>query len=101
MWFAEGVSWAGKRLPWLALLNPLPVAQRVRVAVLGTGAPLEREVTLPPRSRRAIDLAAWGVPAEYGLEVVCDPTCAASLAMWDAGYTVPHVSVPVVGCVER
>lgn len=101
MWFAEGLSWPGKRIPWLALLNPERVAQRVAVAILGTGAPIEREVVVPARGRVAVDLRTWGVPAEYGVEVTCATTCAASLALWDDSYTVPHVSVPVVGCVER
>jgi len=87
---------------WLAALNPhASRATTVTVRLLlERGNVLERTLPVPARSRRSIEVAPFfdlrGDHA-FGVEVECDG-CAASLVMWDAGYTTPAVSAPIVGC---
>ena len=89
-------------MAWLATLNPHATrAQAITVRLLlERGNVLERQFTVPPRSRRSAevaDLFSLRGDVAFGVEVECDG-CAASLAMWDAGYTTPAVSAPIVGC---
>lgn len=90
-------------MAWLAALNPhadRAAAITVRL-LLERGDVLERQFTVPRRSRRSFEVAAlFGLQRgdhAFGLEVECDG-CAASLVMWDASYTTPAVSAPIVGC---
>lgn len=58
------------------------------------------EVVLAPRSRMSFNVGdVFGLSGDqsFGLEVLC-AVCAASLVMWDAEYTTPAVSAPVIGC---
>lgn len=80
-------------------MNPTAGAQTVRVSLLGT--PITRALTLPPRSRQAVELGSWGASGDFGVEVSCGAVCAASLVMWDAAMRESNVSVPLTGCVER
>lgn len=82
------------------MLNPQSAPQAVSVTVLGTRN-VTRTVTLGARTREALDLGSWGVSGGFGVEVKCDGPCAASLVMWDPGFTSANVSVPIVGCESR
>jgi hypothetical protein len=95
MWFAEAYR-RPDTTAWLSLMNPLRTAQDVRVEVVGQN--IVRTVRVAPRSRQAAELGAWGAAGEFGVEVTCDPVCAAALVLWDRNYQRPNTSVPVLGC---
>lgn len=83
----------------MGLLNPQTVPQAVTVRILDTT--ITRTVTIPPRSRQAAELGAWGAQGDFGVEVVCETVCAAALTMWNRQLTVAHESMPLVGCEAR
>lgn len=99
--FPEGYVWPGRRVAWLALVNPRREAQTVTVTLLQESGELgTRTTTVGPRGRVGLEVGAWfGLTRDtaFGLEVGC-AGCAASLVMWDAAYTWPAASVPVEGC---
>jgi len=85
----------------MGLVNPLQAEQRALVTLfLESGQVKTHERLLAPRSRVSFDVGeVFDLRGDrsFGLEVFC-PLCAASLVMWDAAYTVPAVSAPIVGC---
>ena len=89
-------------MAWLAALNPhadRAAAITVRL-FLERGDVVEKQFTVPRRSRRSVEIAPlFGLRGDhaFGVEVECDG-CAASLVMWDAAYTLPAVSAPILGC---
>lgn len=103
IWFPEGYWWPRRRIPWLAVINPLSSPQTITVVLLRDSHPSVMQTwTVPARarvSREVPDLFTTLRPDDaFGLEVECPGACAASLVMWDAGYTTPAVSAPVFGC---
>lgn len=97
IWLPEGLVWAGKRIPWLVLVNPLEREQVVQVDIIGRPAFSSRH-TVAARGRLPIDLGSLGAQDAFAVEVHCDPTCAASLVSWDPAYERAHISPMVVGC---
>lgn len=83
-------------------MNPhrdLVIAIWVRLMTNGGGV-LEQKFKVPSQTRVSVDVGSlFGLRGDvaFGVEVECDG-CAASLVMWDAAYTVPAVSAPIVGC---
>jgi hypothetical protein len=50
----------------------------------------------------AVELGAWGVlAADFGVEVRCDPVCAAAVTMWDRQMVTAHESLPLLACEAR
>ena len=78
-------------------MNPLRTAQDVRVELVGLG--IVRTLPVAPRSRVVVELGTWGaVGTEFGVEVRCDPTCAAAVTMWDRQMVAAHESLPLLAC---
>lgn len=103
IWFPEGYWWPRRRIPWVAVINPLSSTQTVTVALMRESAPsVVQSFTVAARSRvsrEVSELFSSLRPEEaFGLEVECAGACAASLVMWDAQYSTPAVSAPIVGC---
>lgn len=94
--------WAGRRIAWLAVINPTEQSYTITLELLREGgASLRRELHVDGRTRRSIEVGALfdlRGDVAFGLEVECPNTCAASLVMWDAAYREPVPSVPVLGC---
>ena len=81
------------------MLNPTTSPQTVTVTLLGLG--VTRTLAVPARGRVAEELGAWGAKGDFGVEVACGSTCAASVTMWDQPFKVAHESIPMAGCVVR
>jgi hypothetical protein len=96
IWFAEAYRWESGT-SWLGILNPQASPQTVTVTVLGA-SPVERRVLVPARSRSVVELGEWGVRGDFGVEVLCEGVCVASLVMWDAGFKQAHESGGMSGC---
>jgi hypothetical protein len=73
--------------------------QTVTVTILGQAKTFT--LTIPGQGRIAQELGAWQLDGEFGVQVRCGSVCAASLTMWNAGYTYAHESVPLTGCQPR
>jgi hypothetical protein len=72
----------------------------VRVELVGLG--IVRTLPVAPRSRVAVELGTWGVlAADFGVEVRCDPVCAAAVTMWDRQMVTAHESLPLLACEAR
>lgn len=103
IWFPEGYWWPRRRIPWLAVINPLSSPQTITVALLRSAdAAVVQTRAIAPRSRVSWEVSdlftTLRADDAFGLEVECPGACAASLVMWDAGYSTPAVSAPVFGC---
>lgn len=65
------------------------------------GPSVTRTLTVPARRRVVVELGTWNVRGDFGVEVACERSCAASLVMWDAAMRTANPSVPIVGCETR
>lgn len=92
--------WPGRRSAWAGLLNLDTSVQTVTLTLLTEGPPQVRTVLVGPRNRIGVELGGlFGLVSDtaFGLEVRCT-RCAVSLVMWDASFTSPAVSAPLLGC---
>ncbi len=99
IWFSEGQANVLGRTAWLGLLNPLRVAQAVRVSLIPESGP-EQTVTVEVPARRRIALALHDrLTGNFATEVEFAQAGGASLVMWDKNWQTPNVAQPIVGCV--
>jgi len=111
-WFSEINIWRPSsglpvRHAWLTLLNPTMQDQRVTLIAIEEPRAIvttARSVTVPARSRRAIDLGELFWPerarVDIGMEVAWQTYGAATVSMWNADYSEQIIVPATTGCYE-